>query len=310
MKNRRKEKRFVILRKFLLLFLCVSGLLCFVLQWSKQVKKERDETVQKTETVYEQGDCLKEAELLSEENQESISEIVPKKAEITSHDEEPKKGIQQMLYEKEAGTVLTDEELQGSSYEDLFVISDISNSLFEKMNGNSFHENEVIGREELRLVKVLYVDFGGNTCVGELVVNQKIAEPVREIMLALYEHRYPIDKMVLIDEYGGNDDLSMEDDNSSAFNYRTIAGTDRLSNHALGMAIDINPKYNPYVYQRKGEWICEPENGKEYQDRSKVFPYKIEEGDFCLQMFREKGFSWGGDWKNSKDYQHFEFVEK
>ena len=72
------------------------------------------------------------------------------------------------------------------------------------------------------------------------------------------------------------------------------------------MAIDINPFYNPYVRQRKGRVLVSPSNAQEYVDRSKDFPYKIEKGDLCYRLFKQHGFSWGGDWKNSKDYQHFE----
>ena len=116
--------------------------------------------------------------------------------------------------------------------------------------------------------------------------------------------------MLLIDEYGAEDSLSMADNNTSAFNYREIAGSSRLSKHAKGLAIDINPLYNPYVKQTgEGEAVVSPLEGAAYADRAQEFPYKIEEGDLCCQLFGAHGFIWGGSWNSVKDYQHFEYAE-
>lgn len=140
-----------------------------------------------------------------------------------------------------------------------------------------------------------------------MIVNQVITQDILEIMKELYYNDYPIEKMVLIDEYAGDDEASMEDNNTSAFNYRAISGTTTLSKHSLGMAIDINPKYNPYVVTRaNGEIVISPENGITYADRTKDFSYKIDENDLCVRLFLEHGFSWGGNWTSPKDYQHFE----
>ena len=115
--------------------------------------------------------------------------------------------------------------------------------------------------------------------------------------------------MQLIDNYNGNDENSMSANNTSAFNYRTISGSKKLSNHAYGLAIDINPRINPYV-SSKGN--VSPTNGKLYKIRSiqkckgKYKDYMIQEDSYICQLFKKYGFSWGGDWKNSKDYQHFE----
>ena len=99
----------------------------------------------------------------------------------------------------------------------------------------------------------------------------------------------------------------MEDNNSSAFCYRTIAESTTLSNHALGLAIDINTLYNPYVYERSdGSTFLQPENAGDYVDRDQDNPYFIKKDDACYQIFINHGFTWGGDWKSKKDYQHFE----
>ena len=112
--------------------------------------------------------------------------------------------------------------------------------------------------------------------------------------------------MVLVDEYDADDNASMADNNSSSFNYRVVEGTTHLSKHSQGLAIDINPRYNPYIHTLNGQTVCSPENGSDYADRSKDFPYKIDTEDYAYKLFLEYGFSWGGNWNSSKDYQHFE----
>ena len=98
----------------------------------------------------------------------------------------------------------------------------------------------------------------------------------------------------------------MADNNTSCFNYRTVPGKSKLSNHSYGRAIDINPLYNPYVRTKDGKVLVSPQNAEEYADRSADFPYKIDREDLCYQLFTEHGFEWGGAWNSSKDYQHFE----
>ena len=98
----------------------------------------------------------------------------------------------------------------------------------------------------------------------------------------------------------------MSDNNSSAFNFRFISQTTKISKHGLGRAVDINTLYNPYVTTVDGKRSIEPANAADYVDRSVDFPYKIDHDDLCYQLFKEHGFSWGGDWQHSKDYQQFE----
>ena len=100
------------------------------------------------------------------------------------------------------------------------------------------------------------------------------------------------------------DELSMSDNNTSAFNYRQIAGSSRMSKHSLGLAIDINPKFNPYVKNlENGEVVISPANATEYADRGKTFAYKIDEHDLCYLLFTEHGFNWGGNWNFPQSHQ-------
>ena len=178
--------------------------------------------------------------------------------------------------------------------------------LFNRIVNKSYKQDCTVPVSDLRYVHVLHIDFNGDTREGELICNKAIAEDLVEIFTALYEAEYPIEKIRLVDEYDADDERSMADNNSSCFNFRFISYTTTVSNHGLGMAVDINPLYNPYVKTVKGALSIEPSNAIEYVDRSLDFDYKIDENDLAYRLFIEHGFSWGGSWNNSKDYQHFE----
>lgn len=184
-----------------------------------------------------------------------------------------------------------------------FLCDTIPPAVEARMRGNSYPEDATIPFSELRYLRVAYYDFYGVQHMGELVCNVAIAEDLLEIFRALYEAKYPIHSIRLVDDYGGSDEASMRADNTSCFNYRTMTGQKKLSRHALGMAIDINPLENPYIDPRGG---IHPAEGASYADRTRDFPHKIDRGDLCYKLFREHGFSWGGAWSRSKDYQHFQ----
>ena len=187
-----------------------------------------------------------------------------------------------------------------------FYIEPIPDDIFEKMQGKSYKENCTVPREKLRYLHILHVGFDNNTHEGELIVNKRIAEDVLDIFKELYKAGYQIEKVRLIDEYNAEDELSMRDNNSSAFNFRYISYSTTLSKHAMGLAVDINTLYNPYIKQVDGRLNIEPANAVNYVDRSRAFPHKIDHDDLCYKLFTRYGFEWGGDWEDSKDYQHFE----
>ena len=168
-----------------------------------------------------------------------------------------------------------------------------------------------VSYEDLRYMNILYYDFNGDVQTGELICNKTIADDLIEIFYELYKNEYQIESVRLIDDYNGDDTASMKANNTSCFNYRPVDGTSSLSKHALGCAIDINPFYNPYVVFNKrkaGETYISPAGSEIYADRSKVFAYKIDENDLCYKLFKEHGFTWGGNWNSCKDYQHFQKV--
>ena len=177
--------------------------------------------------------------------------------------------------------------------DDYFRSYEIDDELFNRIYGLSYKEYCDIPLEDLRYLKVLHYGFDQQIYVGELMVDADIADKFLYIFKELYLNAYEIDKMFLVDNYGADDTWSIENNNTSAFNYRvsTLDGI-TLSNHAFGRAIDINPIQNPYV---------------------NVYSWGLDQyhshDDLCYKLFIEQGFSWGGDWENPIDYQHFEWIE-
>lgn len=190
--------------------------------------------------------------------------------------------------------------------ESWFAISEINDEIFARIDGKSYKKNCRVPLDELRYLTVAHYDGEGKVVKGELICNKAIADDLIDIFRNLYHANYPIERMVLIDEFEADDIKSMQANNTSCFNYREVAGTTRLSNHATGMAIDINPLYNPYVKRKGNQTVVSPEEGRPYADRNAAFPYKIDEEDICYKEFKKHGFTWGGSWKSLKDYQHFE----
>ena len=188
-----------------------------------------------------------------------------------------------------------------------FSVAPISDSLFARMQGKSYPEGCTVARNDLRHVKVLHVDALGKVHKGELVCNKAIAQDLVDIFRQLYQARYPIERIRPIDDYDADDEQSMSDNNTSCFCYRTVSGSKKLSKHALGMAVDINTRYNPWVRKgTDGRQLVSPSNGLPYADRRKKYPYKIVKGDLLYRLFIQHGFRWGGNWRTMKDYQHFE----
>lgn len=128
-----------------------------------------------------------------------------------------------------------------------FTCQPLTEQILHRINGLSYHENDYISPQELRYLRIPYINFHQETKLGEMICNYRIAPDLLEIFHILYEQQYPIERIQLADDFQADDDLCCLKNNTSCFNYRTIAGTDTLSRHAFGLAVDINPFYNPYV---------------------------------------------------------------
>lgn len=212
-----------------------------------------------------------------------------------------------ILEEWQVGKDVSAEDVRKYGTDRCFASMPISDAVFGRIYGNSYKKDCRVLRSSLRYLHLLHYTEVGRIKLGEMICHKDIADDLTDIFRKLFEAKYPIENMQLIDNYGADDIRSMEYNNTTCFNYRTVAGSKKLSNHSLGKAVDINPLYNPYVKRRKdGTYKVSPEKGRQYADRTKTFKYKIDRNDLAYRLFKQHGFRWGGDYRSLKDYQHFE----
>ncbi|MFE5804835.1 M15 family metallopeptidase [Streptomyces sp. NPDC056491] len=168
--------------------------------------------------------------------------------------------------------------------------------------GTTYRPGCPVPPERLRLIRMNHWGFDGRMHQGELVVHEDVVAPVLRVFTKAFDARFPIRRMRVTAAYGGSDAAAMADDNTSAFNCRPVTGDpSRLSRHAWGDAIDINPVENPYV---DVQGTSHPPNGRTHLDRSRVDPGMITPDGVVTRAFREAGWYWGGRW-SPPDYQHF-----
>ena len=157
---------------------------------------------------------------------------------------------------------------------------------------------------DLKLIKIIHYNFDLDIKNGEIMVHKNVADNVIEIFKKLFEIKFPIHSVKLINEFQGNDYASMEANNSSAFNFRNIPNSNLISMHSYGLAIDINPVQNPYILEDSGKEIVLPDIGRNFLDRKNHRPGMVTEE--IVHIFANNGFSdWGGNWSKA-DYHHFQ----
>lgn len=210
------------------------------------------------------------------------------------------------LREWRVGSSVSEESVRRYGAETFFSCAALPDSVFRLMQGRTYRKGCPLRRGDLRYLRLLHHDGKGKVRLGEMVCHRSIAQDVLQIFEKLYAAGYPVERVLLADRFGGDDVKSMEANNTSCFNYRPVAGSKKISKHGMGTAVDINPLYNPHVATRNGKVRVSPPKGKRYAERKSAFPYKIVRGDLCHSLFTAKGFKWGGAWRSSKDYQHFE----
>ena len=233
-------------------------------------------------------------------------ELIPTQKAAQGSKEEILTGWEKMP----VGSVLTFEQVDFDQQSSYFVAYEISDDVFEIINGKSYHENPDVKIEDLRYIKLLHYNFEHKLQVGELIVSKDLAAEFIGIFIELFQAEYEIQSMYLVDYYwtgdpAKTDSASIEYNNTSAFMYRAANGSSKLSKHAIGYAIDINPQQNPYVKYSTGEPVWKHSNASDYIDRTSGKPHMITENDLCYKTFKKYGFLWGGDKKTNKDYQHF-----
>lgn len=211
-----------------------------------------------------------------------------------------------------AQTVVAEADVRSAGVGEWFRSEPISDAVFKRMSGKSWKKDCPLKRSDFRYLKILHRNAAGKSQRGEMVVNARIAAKVLKIFRQLYEADYRIERMVLIDDYDADDEKSMSANNTSAFNFRYKTGSKtEVSKHGMGLAIDLNTLYNPYLKRLPdGSWRIVPAAGRKYafdRDKRRDIPYKIDRDDLAYRLFRNAGFRWGGSWRTLKDYQHFEY---
>ncbi len=179
----------------------------------------------------------------------------------------------------------------------------INSDLLARMKAATWHPGCPVPAGDLRELHISFWNFGGQPATGILIAQKDVTPELLEIFRELFQHGFLIERMQPIENFDGNDDRSMQANNTSAFNCRDVTGAPgKFSNHSWGRAVDINPLINPYL---KGDQVLPPA-GRQYLDRTRAYPGAILAGGFIVKLFESRGWTWGGSWTDRKDYQHFE----
>lgn len=154
-------------------------------------------------------------------------------------------------------------------------------------------------KQRLVLVEVKFLSSDGGEQDGQIVVDQDLAKEVRDLFQFMIESKFPLHSVIPIAKFKWDDEASMSANNSSGFNYRKIAGKDKLSLHSYGFAIDINPQINPVI---ENGIVTQPANGS----YNKEVPGTLYANHPVVEFMKARGWNWGGDWIHYQDYQHFD----
>ncbi len=195
-----------------------------------------------------------------------------------------------------------------STYLNASNIKLIDEKYANKMIGLTYHKECPVSLDDLRIVNVKYLGFDNNIYWGDIIVHKDLAFEVTEIFKELFEISYAIKQIIPIEKYNGDDFASIEADNTSAFNCRKAEGSQKYSKHSYGKAIDLNPLENPYVYsngttshEASQKYLIRKLNDDSIENKA-----VLTSSSKAVQIFKKYGWKWGGDWKNIKDYQHFQ----
>ncbi len=175
-------------------------------------------------------------------------------------------------------------------------------ALRAQLRRTSWHPGCPVGLDGLRYLRISYWGFDHKPHLGEMVANASAVPALRRAFASLFSGRFLIRRMRLVDRYGGSDYASIQDDNTSAFNCRNATGSSRWSEHAYGLAVDIDPIENPYV-NTDGTTAHAASNP--YLNRNRVRQGMAVSGGELVRAFDAVGWGWGGRWPLPTDFQHF-----
>lgn len=191
----------------------------------------------------------------------------------------------------------------------MFSINELSKHDIEQMcTAGVWNDQCPVSLAALRRVDIEHYNFENKLRKGQIIVHNKIAHAILSIFRKLAEIKFPIHSMKPIHSYNGDDNLSMEDNNSSGFNFRNILNSDLISLHSYGLAIDINPLQNPFIIIHDNQSVeIFPKQGVGFLNRNNQRKGMVEP---VIELFKEYGFEWGGNWNSPIDYHHFQIPRK
>lgn len=319
MKNKKRIVSVLLAVLIVILLALLGGILYQYFHVSRELKEtkmgkeyQNESREVEREPLIQTSEQQADAETDTTADTEETADTVPMETEPVQEAPAPEANFLEGLTASQPGDILESSQINMENLPLYFTAEEISEEILGRINGKSYRDNPNIGLDQLRYLKMLHYNFEHQIQVGEMIVNAQIAEDVLGVFRELFQNEYEIQSMYLIDNYwtgnGGDTDFaSIEVNNTSCFNYREVTGGSSLSNHAYGCAIDINPQQNPYVIYDNGapsQWSHS--NADEFIDRESGKAHVITHEDLCYEIFSNYGFTWGGDWENPKDFQHFE----
>lgn len=178
--------------------------------------------------------------------------------------------------------------------------------------GNTISPTNPVGCDRLRTVSFDFSSVDGSPGRGSVVVLDAVAPAVAAIFDTLHARGFPLEQARPLEYFNGDDNASMDANNTSAFNGRVIAGTTSISMHAYGVAIDISPAWNPNIdINSDGTAVISPARAAHShvnrQEPRAGRPDRPGMVEAVREVFEDHGFlQWGGDWNFPVDYQHFQ----
>lgn len=160
--------------------------------------------------------------------------------------------------------------------------------------------------DELDWIRVTYFGFDGKRHTGELLAHEDVSADLVTVFHGVWNARFPIEEMRITQARELDLEPTGDGNNTGAFVCRPTRGGQSFSEHAYGLAIDVNPFQNPY---RRGEVVI-PELASAYLDRQEKRPGMITEDGPVVSAFDRIGWGWGGRWRSLTDLHHFSLNDR
>ena len=161
---------------------------------------------------------------------------------------------------------------------------------------STWEEGCPVAPSELAWVRVKFWGFDHRAHTGELLVHARAADGIAEVFGTLFRQRFPQEQVVIVRSYDPDEPPTGDGNATGAFVCRPTTGASYFSQHAYGLALDLNTFQNPYL---KGDVVL-PELASAYLRRDRVRPGMVVEAGPVIDAFARIGWEWGGDWSSAE----------